>query len=109
MKLVGRGGSLRLPAIALVAIAAAAVVLIAFRNEGTDGLLVDAPNSFSADLSWASSPAGTDHFEIYRDGRLIDEVPASTRSYRDYLLWQSTSYPYELRAVGAGGEVIASH
>jgi hypothetical protein len=92
-----------------VAIAAAAVVLIAFRNEGTDGLLVDAPNSFSADLSWASSPAGTDHFEIYRDGRLIDEVPASTRSYRDYLLWQSTSYPYELRAVGAGGEVIASH
>jgi hypothetical protein len=110
MKLVAPGGFLRLPAIALVAIAAvAAVALIAFRNEGTDGLLVNAPNSFSADLSWASAPAGTDHLEVYRDGRLIDEVPGSTRSYRDYLLWQSSSYDYELRAVGARGGVLASH
>jgi hypothetical protein len=56
------------------------------------GWNIDARDSDTADLSWASAPGGTDHLEVYRDGRLIDEVPASTRSYRDYRLWQSTSY-----------------
>jgi hypothetical protein len=71
-------------------------------------LSVEAPNSYSADLAWTSAPDGTDHFEIHRDGRLIDEIPAATRSYRDYLLWQSTEYGYELRAVDSAGDVIAS-
>jgi RTX calcium-binding nonapeptide repeat (4 copies) len=70
------------------------------------GLGVHAPTSYSADLSWTSAPDGTDHFEIHRDGRLIDDVPAATRSYRDYLLWQTTEYGYKLRAVDAGGGVI---
>jgi RTX calcium-binding nonapeptide repeat (4 copies) len=77
-------------------------------QEGRLGFSVHAPDSYSADLAWSSAPDGTDHFEIHRDGRLIDEVPAATRSYRDYLLWQSTEYGYELRAVDAGGGVIES-
>jgi hypothetical protein len=108
---VSRGGVV-VAAIAVAALAvAAAVALIAFGDDGTvpSDLRIDAPNSYSADLSWASAPAGTDHFEVYRDGRLIDEVPVATRSYRDYLLWQSTSFSYELLAVDAGGGAIASH
>jgi hypothetical protein len=73
------------------------------------GLSIDAPNSYSADLSWASAPAETDHLEIYRDGRLIDRVPATTRTYTDHLLWQSTSYRYNLRALDAHGNVLEQH
>jgi RTX calcium-binding nonapeptide repeat (4 copies) len=72
------------------------------------GFSIQAPNSHSATLSWTSAPAGANDFEIYRDARLIDEVPVETRNYRDYLLWQSTAYRYELRAVGAWGAVIDS-
>jgi RTX calcium-binding nonapeptide repeat (4 copies) len=78
-------------------------------QEGRLGFNVHAPNSYSADLAWTSAPAGTDHLEIYRDGRLIDRVPATTRTYTDHLLWQSTSYKYSLRALDAQGNVLEQH
>jgi hypothetical protein len=109
MRFVGREPRLRFLAIALAALAAAAsVALITSGDGGADALEVHAPNSYSADLAWTSAPAGTDHFDIYRDRRLIDEVPADTRTYTDHLLWQSSSYAYELRAVDARGGVIES-
>jgi hypothetical protein len=103
------GASRGVFAVAALAVAGA-VALISFGEEATDpnGLSIDASNSSSADLTWTTAPAATKHFEIFREGRLIDEVPADTRSYRDYLLWQSSEYRYELRAVAKGNGTIDS-
>ncbi|MDQ4095145.1 MAG: hypothetical protein M3174_02935, partial [Actinomycetota bacterium] len=76
-------------------------------NPVTD-VTVTAPTSYSAKISWML-PTGTTRARIYREGRLIDNVAVSgTLTYSDYLLWQSTSYDYEVQALGAGGAVIAS-
>ena len=77
-------------------------------SQGDLGLNVAAPNSYSAKLSWGPAPTTADHIEVRRDGRLIDEIPSSSRSYTDYLLWESSSYRYELRVKGPGGGTVAS-
>ena len=69
-------------------------------------LSVTAPNSYSARISWVL-PAGTVRARILREGRLIDEVVVTgVLEYTDHLLWKSTSYDYEVKAIGPGGGVI---
>jgi hypothetical protein len=72
----------------------------------TASLTVQAPNSWSAVASW-KAVKGADRYQILRDGRLIDDFPAdSDRTYTDHLLWPSSTYGYQLKALG-GGEVLA--
>jgi hypothetical protein len=71
-------------------------------------LSVTAPTSYSAKLSWVL-PDATTRAKIFREGRLIDDVAVTgTLTYTDYLLWQSTSYDYEVRAFGPAGGLLAS-
>ena len=69
---------------------------------------VSAPNSWSVRL--AIMPAdGATHVEVLRDGRPIDAFPVNFRqpvSYTDYLLWPSTSFTYEIRALDGNGQLI---
>ena len=71
---------------------------------------VSAPNSWSVRL--AIMPAdGATHVEVLRDGRPIDAFPVDFRqpvSYTDYLLWPSTSFTYEIRALDGNGQLIDS-
>jgi hypothetical protein len=111
MRLRGQNGFVGVPAIAFAVVAAAVATAVLIASGGgsdDEGLEVNPANSYSSDLAWTTVPDGTDRFEIYRNDRLIDEVRAATRAYRDHLLWQSTEYSYELRAVDTSGEVIAS-
>ena len=62
-------------------------------------------SSHSAALVWAAPP-GTARVRLLREGRLIDDFPAGPNSYTDDLLWPSTMYWYEFRAVDTGGNVI---
>ena len=78
--------------------------------------------SYSAELKWGTltpPPADTTAFEIHRrevfpesdpelaptTWRLIDRVPAATRTYADYLLWGGATYHYEVRALTQGSTV----
>jgi hypothetical protein len=71
------------------------------------GLTVVAHTSWSADLSWPSV-RGAVRYLILRDGRLIDDVPArSPRAYTDHLLWETSTYGYEVKALGKGGSVLS--
>jgi hypothetical protein len=69
-------------------------------------LSVQASNSRSAVVSW-SAVKGAVHYQIFREGRLIDDFPAdSDPTYTDHLLWPSSTYRYELKA-RSGGRVLA--
>lgn len=75
-------------------------------DPGLSTLEVTAPTSYSARLSWVL-PAGATRARIFREGRLIDDVAVTEAfTYTDHLLWQSTSYDYEVRAIDAGGSVL---
>jgi len=56
-----------------------------------------------------AAPPGTQRVQIYRQGRLLDDFAASPGAfdYTDHLLWPSTGYLYDLRWLGAGGQLIA--
>jgi hypothetical protein len=69
-------------------------------------LLVKAPNSFSAKLKW-TVPATAASIEVYREGRLLDAIPGAATAYLDHLLWQSTTYHYEVKALDSGGATVA--
>jgi hypothetical protein len=70
-------------------------------------LVVQAPNSWSAVVSWRGVK-GAVRYQILRDGRLIDDFRADDDStYTDYLLWPSTSYAYEVRALGRRTKKLA--
>jgi hypothetical protein len=64
-------------------------------------------NSYSAQLTW-TLPPGAATVKILRNGRLIDAFPAASAPYVDYLLWQSTTYSYELDVYDAGGGLLSS-
>ena len=75
--------------------------------EDDSPLQVTALNSGSAVLQWTTSP-GAARIQILRNGRLLDDVATSggsTLSYTDYLLWQSSTYTYDVIAFNPEGEV----
>jgi hypothetical protein len=72
----------------------------------SDDFTAQALNSYSALLQWTAVP-GAASYQIFRDGRLIDDIGVGPTTYTDFLLWQSTAYGYELEAFDAGGQVIA--
>src|SRR6266568_4176782 len=75
--------------------------------EDDSPLQVTALNSWSAVLQWTTSP-GAARIQILRNGRLLDDVATSggsTLSYTDYLLWQSSTYTYDVIAFNPEGEV----
>jgi hypothetical protein len=77
------------------------------RSAATASLTISAPTSYSAHLSWLL-PSTVTTVGIYRQNRLIDQFPASSgTSYTDYLLWQRTTYRYELRAYNQSGTRVA--
>ncbi|MBI2624650.1 hypothetical protein HYW67_04185 [Candidatus Parcubacteria bacterium] len=54
-------------------------------------------------LSWAKSTNATG-YQIYRDGSLLNEISdPNTIAYSDLAVNNSTTYSYEIRAVGPGG------
>src|SRR5207302_455954 len=56
-------------------------------------------------LAWPAVP-GAARQQVYRDGRLLDDVPAGDPSYLDRGLWPSTGYAYTVRVLdGAGGQL----
>jgi hypothetical protein len=66
-------------------------------------LTVLASTPWSAEISW-SAVKGANRYRIIRDGRLIDDFTANSDStYQDHLLWPSSTYVYELKAIGPGG------
>jgi len=69
----------------------------------------EALTSSSAQLEEAL-PAGTGRVVILRDGRILEDVPFAGQDlrYTDYLLWPSTSYRYEIRALDLGGRLLES-
>jgi len=70
-------------------------------------LSASALNSFSAQLEW-TLPGGTAEIQILRDGRLIDDLDATgVSSYVDYLLWPSSTYSYEVKAIDSLGGTLA--
>ena len=70
-------------------------------------LTVQAPNSWSAVVSWAAVD-GAARYQILRAGRLLDDFPANgAPRYTDYLLWASSFYAYEVKALAADGKVLA--
>ena len=55
-------------------------------------------------------PATTSRVQILRNGRLIDDfsfAAGATLVYTDYLLWHSTGYKYEVKALNPGGGVLS--
>src|SRR2546421_4468473 len=73
-------------------------------------LQVTALDPWSAMLQWSALP-GIARIEIRRDGWLLDEVTTSggsTLSYTDHLLWQSTTYAYDVIAFNPEGEVVSN-
>src|SRR5437870_4107363 len=66
-------------------------------------------NSSSAQILW-TLPGNAARVQIFRNGRLIDDFPfpgGAAMVYTDYLLWQSTSYAYEVKLLDAGNAVVA--
>jgi len=78
--------------------------------EGESPLQVTALDPGSALLQWSAVP-GVARIEIRRDGRLLDDLATSggsTLSYTDHLLWQSTTYAYDVIAINPEGEVVSN-
>jgi hypothetical protein len=69
-------------------------------------LSAQAPNSYSAKLQW-TLPVTAATIKLFRDGRLLDVIPATATSYRDRLLWQSTTYHYEVKVFDGADAVVA--
>jgi hypothetical protein len=64
---------------------------------------VRAPDPWSAVISWPAVK-GAQRYQILRDGRLLDAFPAEDdRTYADHLLWPSSTYLYELKAIDGDG------
>jgi len=91
-----------------------------FGFEQTDTTAPTAPSNLSAsnvtdasvDLSWdAASDAGTgvDHYDIYRDGAVLEQIPAGTTEITVDELSASTSYDFYVTAIdGEGNESDSS-
>src|SRR5438067_7886449 len=78
--------------------------------EGESPLQVTALDPWSAMLQWNAAP-DVARIEIRRNGRLVDDVATSggtTLSYTDHLLWQSTTYAYDVIAINPGGAVVSN-
>jgi hypothetical protein len=59
-------------------------------------------------LAWPAVP-GAARQQVYRDGRLLDDVPAGDPAYVDRGLWPSTSYAYSVRVLDAAGGQLARY
>ena len=78
--------------------------------EGESPLQVTALDPWSATLQWSVLP-DVARIEIRRDGWLLDDVATSggsTLSYTDHLLWQSTTYAYDVIAINPEGVVVSN-
>src|SRR6266516_182921 len=63
---------------------------------------------WAVQLIW-SEPPGTDHLKVFRDGRLLDQVPGGLgTAYTDYGLWPLSAYTYTVKAFDDSGGLIAS-
>src|SRR5205823_6617439 len=72
-------------------------------------LTTQAVNSSSAQILW-TLPGNAARVQIFRNGRLIDDFPfpgGAGMVYTDYLLWQSTTYAYEVKLLDGGNALIA--
>ena len=72
-------------------------------------LRVTALNPWSAVLQW-SAPRQVARIEIRRNGRLLEDLATShgsTLSDTDHLLWQSTTYAYEVIAFNRGNHMVS--
>jgi hypothetical protein len=67
---------------------------------------VKAPNSYSARLAW-TVPVTAASIKLFRDGRLLDVVPGTAIGYFDHLLWQSSTYHYEVKALDGSDAAVA--
>jgi len=79
-------------------------------DEGS-GLEVMVWNSWSAFLHW-NAPPEVARIKILRDGRLLEDLGfagGSTLFYRDYLLWPSTSYAYEVIAFDSQSQMVSDN
>jgi len=65
-------------------------------------------NAWSAGLR-ITVPTGVADLQVLRDGRLLDDFPASAGilTYTDYLLWPSSAYSYEIRGVDSAGAQVS--
>jgi hypothetical protein len=65
-------------------------------------------NAWSAVLR-ITVPVGVADVQVLREGRLIDDFPASAGilTYTDSLLWPSSAYVYEVRGLDSGGASIS--
>jgi hypothetical protein len=64
-------------------------------------------DSSSVELRW-TPPEGTARVQIFRNGRLIDDFPATDRhAYRDHLLWEKTTYAYEAKLYDDASNLLA--
>jgi hypothetical protein len=98
--------ALAVTGLSMVALAVSPSSQAAARPAGAASLALRALSSFQVRADW-SVPPDAATVRILRDGRLVDEFPAGAgTSYRDSLLWASTSYAYEVVALdAAGGEL----
>jgi hypothetical protein len=67
-------------------------------------LRASAPDAGTATLAWTAFD-GTATVAVRRDGRLLDALPARAREgeYADRLLWERTTYRYEVDFLDASG------
>jgi len=70
---------------------------------------VTAVDASAAVLQWTAS-SEVARIQILRNGRLLEDLSftgGSTLSYTDHLLWQSTTYIYEVIAFDAAGQIVS--
>jgi fibronectin type 3 domain-containing protein len=67
------------------------------------GLTGSAPNGSEVDLSWAASTdnVAITNYQVFRNGTLVGDVPASSLTYQDTAVAPSTTYTYTVRAFDA--------
>ncbi len=72
------------------------------------GIGLQALNSYSANVTW-NVPVGAVRVQVLRNGFLLDDfdfVGGAGLSYIDYLVWQSTTYTYEVKAFDASSALV---
>src|SRR5207244_4324565 len=70
-----------------------------------EGNLTTQPVNSSSDQILWTLPGNAARVQIFRNGRLIDDFPfpgGAGMVYTDYLLWQSTTYAYEVKLLDGG-------
>nr|MDQ6915773.1 hypothetical protein [Actinomycetota bacterium] len=78
---------------------------VAMARHEVSALRLSPQDAGTVALAWPAVP-GAARQQVYRDGRLLDDVPAGDPGYVDHGLWASTAYAYTVRVLdGAGGQL----